>query len=179
MRNKDSQLQEPKFLLGNNPLQTEEAEYDIVFHNHYPFFSCKVYPISIQELSEKDVPMSTFLAYINGEGELEIFRVELMGYDKHKELEDYIDLLKQLEQWYFDYLSWMDEKEFGQGGVLIKDFSSELNGLKIIKDPEGYMILAHTLVVSFENEDDMDAFLEQELEISNELLDQGVINTFE
>ncbi|QZT38206.1 hypothetical protein K5X82_04710 [Halosquirtibacter xylanolyticus] len=169
----------PKFLIGVDPKSNIENDYDILFHNHFPFFSTKIYPISIQELSEKEVPMSTYMAYINGEGDLEIFRIQLMSFDKHKELGDYIENLKQVEAWYGDYLAYLDEREFGHPGVLIKDFSSELSGLKIIKDPEGLMVLGHQLVVTFENEDDMDAFLEQELEISANLLDQGVINIFE
>ncbi|MDC1106050.1 hypothetical protein OAT16_05050 [Prolixibacteraceae bacterium] len=168
-----------KFLLGIDPKSDIEENYDVVFHNQFPFFSTNVYPISIQELSVKEVPMSTYMAYINGEGDLEIFRIELTNCDKHKDLGDYIENLKQLEAWYGDYLMDLDKKELGQPGVVIKDFSPELSGLKIIKDAEGYMVLGHKLVVSFENEDDMDAFLEQELEISATLLDQGIVNTFE
>ncbi|QZE12924.1 hypothetical protein K4L44_10020 [Halosquirtibacter laminarini] len=179
MKIENQKRAEDKFLLGVNPTSNNENDFEVVFHNQFPFFSSKVYPISIQDLSEKEVPMSTYSAYINGEGDLEIFRIEMMGYDKNRELEDYIEHLKSLEEWYLDYLSWLDERELGKPGVAIKDFSTEMPGLKIIKDSEGYMLLGHQLVVTFENEDDMDAFLEQELEIPESKLDHGIINTFE
>ena len=70
-------------------------------------------------------------------------------------------------------------KKGGKEGFPVKDFSPELPGLKILQSSTNWTVVYNGVIAEFPTEEEMDEFLENDLDIEPELLNNGVINEFE
>ena len=73
----------------------------------------------------------------------------------------------------------MEKEEGLTPGFAVKDFNPELPGLKILQAPELWTVVYNGMVAEFGTEEEMDDFLESDLNIETELLDKGIINQFD
>jgi hypothetical protein len=71
------------------------------------------------------------------------------------------------------------EDEGEKPGYPVKDFNKDLPGLKILQASDTFTLVYNGLVADFKSEEELDEFLEQDLEITQSMLDQGIINKFE
>jgi len=170
----------PKFLICENPFPGEGETSEFVLHNHFPRFLSKVEELDFDELEE--IPEKPFydVLYINSEGVMEIYRLETTDIiNKAKEEDDYDDILFQANEFYVRYLQELEKLDGNKPGFPVKDFSKEMPGLKILHSSDRWTIVYNGLVADFHTEEEMDEFLEKDLEIPESLLDKGIINNFE
>jgi len=73
----------------------------------------------------------------------------------------------------------METEEGNKPGFPVKDFSPELPGLKILQGHDIWTVIYNGVIAEFDSEDNMNDFLENDLDIEPDLLDQGIINQFD
>ncbi len=170
-------MKTPKFLICSDPLNEESTE--MILHSHRPRFLAQVTPISFDEIENRPEKSFADALYVNSEGVMEIYRIGVLETYDHAEEEDVLDELFPATDYFCKYLQLMEQEEGVQPGFTVKDFSPELPGLKILHAPELWTVVYNGLVAEFGTEEEMDDFLESELNIESDLLDKGVINQFE
>ena len=170
-------MKSSKFLICSDPLQEESAE--MIRHSHRPRFLAQVTPIAFTEIENRPEKAFADALYVNTDGVMETYRLVVVEtYDKAEE-DDILDELFPAADYFCRYLQLMEEEEGVKPGFPVKDFSNELPGLKILHAPDLWTVVYNGLVAEFGTEDEMDDFLESELNIETELLDKGVINQFD
>ena len=170
-------MKSSKFLICSDPLQEESAE--MILHSHRPRFLAQVTPITFTEIENRPEKAFADALYVNTEGVMETYRLVVVEtYDKSEE-DDILDELFPAADYFCRYLQLMEEEEGVKPGFPVKDFSNELPGLKILHAPDLWTVVYNGLVAEFGTEEEMDDFLESELNIETELLDKGVINQFD
>ncbi len=168
-----------KYLICNDIMATGDQPAEFILHNHHPRFLAKVEELDFEELETRpDKPFADIL-YVNGNGTMIVYRLTLTEYYERAEEDDVLDELFPARDYYTRYLQDIDEEESGKEGYPVKDFSPELPGLKILKSPENWTVVYNGLLAEFNSEEEMDEFLENDLNIEADLLDKGVINEFE
>jgi hypothetical protein len=110
---------------------------------------------------------------------LEVFRIEVDDIYDRTEEEDLQDELFPATDYFCKYLQLMEQEEGTKPGFPVKDFNPELPGLKVLQAPELWTVVYNGVVAEFGTEEEMDEFLENDLNIESELLDKGIINQFE
>jgi hypothetical protein len=170
-------MKTPKFLICSDPLNEESAE--MILHSHRPRFLAQVTPILFSDIENRpDKPFADAL-YVNTDGVMEIYRIGIVEtYDRAEE-DDILDELFPATDYFCKYLQLMELEEVVKPGFPVKDFSTELPGLKILHAPDLWTVVYNGVVAEFVTEEEMDDFLESDLNIEMELLDKGVINEFE
>ena len=170
-------MKTPKFLICSDPLNEESAE--MILHSHRPRFLAQVTPISFAEIENRpDKPFADAL-YVNAEGIMVIFRIVVVDIYDRSEEDDLQDEVFPAVDYFCKYLQ-LEEKEEGLNpGFPVKDFNSELPGLKILHAPSLWTVVYNGMVAEFGTEEEMDDFLETDLNIETDLLDKGVINQFD
>jgi hypothetical protein len=168
-----------KFLICNDLTASNQESSDFILHNHKPRFLAKVTEIAFEEITT--IPERPFAdtLYVNPEGVMEVYRIEVSDFYDRSDDEALQDELFEASGYYAKYLQVIEEGEGMEPGFPVKDFSEELPGLKILRSQESWTIVYNGLVAEFPSEEEMDEFLENELEIEPELLDQGIINQFD
>ena len=170
-------MKTPKFLICSDPLQEESAE--MILHSHRPRFLALVTPIAFTEIENRPEKIFADTLYVNTDGVMETYRLVVVEtYDKTED-DEILDQLFPAADYFCRYLQLMEEEEGLKPGFPVKDFSNELPGLKILHAPDLWTVVYNGLVAEFGTEDEMDDFLESELNIETELLDKGVINQFD
>ena len=170
-------MKSSKFLICSDPLQEESAE--MILHSHRPRFLAQVTPIAFTEIENRPEKAFADALYVNTDGVMETYRLVVVEtYDKAEE-DDILDELFPAADYFCRYLQLMEEEEGVKPGFPVKDFSNELPGLKILHAPDLWTVVYNGLVAEFGTEEEMDDFLESELNIETELLDKGVINQFD
>ena len=170
-------MKTPKFLICSDPLNDESAE--MILHSHRPRYLAQVSPITFTEIEERpDKPFADAL-YVNSEGVMEIYRIGVIEIYDRAEEDDLLDEVFPATDYFCKYLQLMEQEEGLTPGFPVKDFSPELPGLKILHAPELWTVVYNGLVAEFGTEEEMDDFLESDLNIETELLDKGVINQFD
>lgn len=168
----------PKYLISSDPFDTEEPD-EFFIHTESPSFLAKVYPISFGEIEKESDQVSFDMLYLNPEGEIEVFRFEMAKtFDTVSEDSCY-ETLAAAEEWYYNYVAEGDEEETGESGSLIKDFSKDMPGLKIIVAEDRSAVISKGFYAEFVSENELEEFLVNELGISAEMLDAGMINKVE
>jgi hypothetical protein len=170
-------MKTPKFLICSDPLQEEPAE--MILHSHRPRFLAQVTPIPFTEIENRPEKPFADALYVNTEGVMEIYRLVVTEIYDRTEEDDILDELFPATDYFCKYLQLMEEEEGVKPGFPVKDFSQELPGLKILHAPDLWTVVYNGLVAEFGTEDEMDDFLESDLNIETELLDKGVINQFD
>lgn len=166
-----------KFLICSDPFQEEATE--MILHAHRPRFVAQVNPIAFAEIDNRPEKPFADALYVNADGEMDVYRITVVEtYDRADE-EDVLDELFPATDYFCSYLQLMEKEEGLQPGFPVKDFSPELPGLKILQAPGLWTLVYNGLVAEFGSEEEMDDFLEAELEIEPDLLDRGVINQFD
>jgi hypothetical protein len=172
-------MKTPKFLICNDFMSDQEGLNEFILHNHRPRFLAKVNEIAFEEIVKTPEKLFADVLYVNSEGVMEIFRLEIIeNYDRSNE-ESLHDELFSATEYYTNYLQDMEKEDGQTPGYPVKDYSTELPGLKILQAPGNWTVVYNGLVAEFTTEEEMDEFLEHDLEIEPELLDQGVINRFD
>ncbi len=172
-------MKAPKFLICNDYTQHEESLNEYILHNYRPRFLAKVSAIDFEEIATPDEKIFADALYVNAEGVMEIYRIEIAEfYDKADE-EDFHEQLFSAANYYTQYLQHLEKEEGEKPGYPVKDYCDELPGLKILQAPGNWTVVYNGLVAEFGSEEEMDEFLEHDLEIEQELLDQGIINRFD
>ena len=171
-------MKDNPFLLCSNPLSKENLEDEYIFHTQKPRYLAKATSISFEDITEDCKLPFVDLLYLNSDGEMEIVHLEIIDRMDRADDEDFTLSLFRAHDWYFNVIREYDKLEKLKPSVLIKDFCHELPGLKILHAPNRWAVIYHGLVAEFDNEEDMDEFLESELEITSSLLDKGIINHF-
>lgn len=170
-------MKTPKFLICSDPLSEESVE--MVLHAHRPRFLAQVTPIPFTDIEKRPEKPFADALYVNSEGVMDVYRIEVVEtYDRAEE-DDILDELFPAADYFCKYLLLMEKEEGLNPGFPVKDFSTELPGLKILRATDVWTIVYNGLVAEFGTEDEMDDFLEVELGIEPELLDKGVINQFD
>lgn len=167
----------PKYLMAIDPFEEGEEQSEFIVHNEFPKFTAYVSPISVENIGDRPEQPFHDLIYLNPEGELELFRMTLFVSEEASESE-YASALSDLEHWYFKYVSETDFEECGKGGMLIRDFSNDVPGLKIIYAHGVWTLFVRGLVNDFNDEESLDSFLISDLLVPREVIDSGVINEF-
>jgi len=108
-----------------------------------------------------------------------IYRLTVTEYYERAEEDDVLDELFPARDYYTRYLQDIEAEDGEKEGFPVKDFSPELPGLKILQSADTWTVIFNGVIAEFSSEEDMDEFLEHDLEIEPELLDKGVINEFE
>jgi hypothetical protein len=170
-------MKTPKFLICSDPLNEESTE--MILHTHKPRFLAEVTPISFDQIEERPEKPFADALYVNFEGEMEIYRIQVTYIYDRVEEEDIQDETFPAADYFCRYLHLMEKEEGVTPGFAVKDFSPELPGLKILQAPALWTVVYNGLVAEFGTEDEMDEFLESELNIESDLLDKGVINRFD
>lgn len=170
-------MKSPKFLICSDPLHDESPE--MILHAHRPRFLAQVEPISFDEMEARPETAFADALYVNTDGAMEVYRITVVDiYDRTDE-EDLQDELFPATDYFCKYLQLMEQEEGVKPGFPVKDFSPELPGLKILHAPDLWTVVYNGVVAEFGTEDEMDEFLENDLEIETNLLDKGVINQFD
>jgi hypothetical protein len=168
-----------KYLICNDFFSKEGEPAEFILHTHHPRFLAKVEALDFDEMEhEPEKPFADVL-YINSQGKLEIYRLEISQYFEKADEDDIRDELFPAREFYTRYLQEIEKEEGIKPGIPVKDFSPELPGLKIMQGSETWTVIYNGVIAEFESEDSMNEFLEHDLEIESYLLDQGVINQFE
>ncbi|MCL6103346.1 MAG: hypothetical protein M1292_12825 [Bacteroidetes bacterium] len=170
-------MKTPKFLICSDPLNEESTE--MLLHSHRPRFLAQVTPIPFDEIENRPEKSFADALYVNSEGVMEIYRISIVDMYDRAEEEDIQDELFPATDYFCKYLQLMEKEEGVDPGFPVKDFNDELPGLKILHAPDLYTVVYNGLVAEFGTEEEMDEFLESELNIESDLLDKGVINQFE
>jgi hypothetical protein len=166
-----------KFLICSDPLNEESPE--MILHTNRPRFLATVTPISFPEIENRPEKAFADALYINTDGEMEIFRIEVADIYDRTEEEELQDEIFPATDFFCKYLQLMEQEEGSKPGFPVKDFNPELPGLKVLHAPELWTVVYNGLVAEFGTEEEMDEFLENDLNIESELLDKGIINQFE
>lgn len=168
-----------KYLICNDIMAKEGQPAEFILHNHHPRFLAKVEELDFEELENRpDKPFADIL-YVNGEGAMVIYRLTVTEFYERAEEEDVLDELFPARDYYTTYLQEIESEEEGREGYPVKDFSPELPGLKILQSSDNWTVIYNGVIAEFQTEEEMDEFLEHDLNIEPELLDKGVINEFE
>ena len=171
-------MKDNPFLLCSNPISKDNTLDEYILHTQKPRFLAKAIPISFDEITE-DCSLSFIdLLYLNPDGEMEIVHIEIVDRIDRADDEEFTHSLFHAHDWYVNVIQEYDKMDELKSSVLIKDFSRELPGLKILQAPNRWAVIYHGLVAEFDKEEDMDEFLERDLEIASSLLDKGIINHF-
>jgi hypothetical protein len=168
-----------KYLICNDILAKEDQPAEFILHNHHPRFLAKVEELDFDELENRPEKPFADILYVNGKGAMMVYRLTVTEYYERANEEDVLDELFPARDFYTGYLQDIDSEEIGKEGFPVKDFSSELPGLKILHSSVNWTVVYNGVIAEFPTEDEMDEFLEQDLNIEPELLDKGVINEFE
>ncbi len=168
-----------KYLVCTDILAKEGEPSEFILHNYHPRFLAKIEALDFEELDNQPEKPFADVLYINSKGQLEIFRLEVCQYFERADEEDIMDELFPAREYYTRYLQDIDKEEVGKTGYPVKDFSPELPGLKIMQGHDTWTVIYNGVVAEFESEDSMNEFLEHDLEIEQDLLDQGIINQFD
>lgn len=168
-----------KYLVCNDLLAKEGEPFEFILHNYHPRFLAKVEILDFDEI--ENLPEKSFadVLYVNSQGKLEIYRLEIFQYFEKAVEEDVLDELLSARDYYTRYLQEIEKEEGLKPGYPVKDFSSELPGLKIMQGHETWTVIYNGVVAEFDSEDNMNEFLEHDLDIEPDLLDKGVINQFD
>lgn len=170
-------MKTPKFLICSDPLNEESAE--MILHSHRPKFLAQVTPIQFSEIEERPEKPFADALYVNTEGVMEIYRIEAVEIYDRTEEDDLQDEVFPAADYFCKYLQLMEQEEGVKPGFPVRDFNPELPGLKILHAPDLWTVVYNGLVAEFGSEEEMDDFLETDLNIESDLLDKGVINQFE
>ena len=168
-----------KYLICNDIMAKEDQPAEFVLHNHHPRFLAKVEGLDFEELENRpDKPFADVL-YVNGSGAMLIYRLTVTEYYERADEEDVLDELFTARDYYTAYLQDIEAEDTGKEGFPVKDFSPELPGLKILQSSVNWTVIYNGVIAEFSTEEEMDEFLENDLNIEPELLDKGVINEFD
>jgi len=140
-----------KYLICNDILAAEGQPAEFILHNHHPRFLAKVEELDFDEIENRPEKPFADILYVNGDAAMVIYRLTLTELYERAEDDDVLDEL----------------------------FSLELPGLKILQSSETWTVIYNGVIAEFTSEEDMDEFLEHDLDIEPLMLDQGVINQFE
>ena len=165
-----------KYLICNDILTTEDQPAEFVLHNHHPRFLAKVEQLDFEEIENRPEKPFADILYVNGEGAMMIYRLTVTEFYERASEEDVLDELFPARDYYTRYLQDIETEESGKEGFSVKDFSPELPGLKILKSSDSWTVIYNGVIAEFSTEEEMDEFLEQDLNVDPELLDKGVIN---
>jgi hypothetical protein len=168
-----------KYLICNDIMAKEGQPAEFVLHNHHPRFLAKVEELDFDELENRPEKPFADILYVNGKGAMVIFRLTVTEYYERADEEDILDELFPARDYYTQYLQEIESEESGKEGFPVKDFSPELPGLKILQSSVNWTVVYNGVIAEFSTEEEMDEFLEHDLNIEPELLDKGVINEFE
>ncbi len=168
-----------KYLVCNDLLAKEGDPSEFILHNYHPRFLAKVEILEIEEIDQRPEKPFADVLYINSQGRLDIYRLEVVQYFEKADDEDVLDELFPAREYYTGYLQELEKEEGLKPGFPIKDFSSELPGLKIMQGHNTWTVICNGVIAEFDSEDGMNEFLEHDLEIESDLLDEGIINQFE
>lgn len=166
-----------KFLICSDPLNEESPE--MILHANRPRFLASVTPISFGDIENRPEKSFADALYVNTDGELEVFRIEVVDIYDRTEEEDLQDEIFPATDYFCKYLQLMEKEEGLTPGFPVKDFNPELPGLKVLHAPELWTVVYNGVVAEFVTEEEMDEFLENDLNIESDLLDKGIINQFE
>ena len=170
-------MKTPKFLICSDPLNEESVE--MILHSHRPRFLAQVTPIPFDEIANRPEKPFADALYVNTEGVMDIYRIGVVeNYDRAEE-DDIQDEVFPAADYFCKYLQLMEQEEGVTPGFPVKDFNPELPRLKILHAPDLWTVVYNGMVAEFGTEEEMDDFLESELNIETDLLDKGVINQFE
>jgi hypothetical protein len=170
-------MKTPKFLICSDPLNEELAE--MILHTHRPRFLAQVTPILFTEIENRPEKPFADALYVNTDGTMDIYRIAMVEtYDRADE-EEVQDELFPATDYFCKYLQLMESEEGAKPGFPVRDFTPELPGLKILHAPDLWTVVYNGVVAEFGTEDEMDDFLESDLNIETGLLDKGVINQFD
>lgn len=172
-------MKTPKFLICNDLTYKEGELNEYLLHSQRPRFLAKITEIAFEEIVKTPEKLFADALYVNSEGVMEIFRLEVIeNYDRSDE-DSIHDELFTATEYYTIYLQEIEKEDGQTPGYPVKDYSTELPGLKILQSPGNWTVVYNGLVAEFVSEEEMDEFLEHDLEIEAELLDHGVINRFD
>ncbi len=172
-------MKTPNFLICNDFNPQNDIINEYILHNHRPRFLAKISEIDFEEIVNTPEKIFADALYVNSEGVMEIYRIEIAELYEKSDEEDLHEQLFHASDYYTQYLQIMEKEEGQTPGYPVKDYSEELPGLKILQAPGNWTVVYNGLVAEFNSEEEMDEFLEHDLEIEPELLDQGVINRFD
>lgn len=172
-------MKTPKYLICNDIHAKEGEPAEFILHNQHPRFLAKVEALDFEEIENRpDKPFADVL-YVNTQGTMDIYRLEIYEFIERAEEEDVLDELFPAREYYTQYLQEMEKEDGNKPGFPVKDFCSELPGLKILRGHEIWTVVYNGVIAEFDSEDNMNEFLEHDLEIESDLLDKGVINQFD
>lgn len=173
-------MKTPPFLICHHPFASEDEPAEFILHNAHPRFLAKAEALDFEELETRpDKPFGDVL-YINSEGTMEIYRLTISEFYDRADDNDFLQVLLQGgHDFYVSYLDQVAEDEGEKPGHPVKDFNKELPGLKILQAPDRITLVYNGLIADFNSEEELDEFLEQDLGITQSMLDQGIINKFE
>jgi len=168
-----------KYLICNDILAAEGQPAEFILHNHHPRFLAKVEELDFDEIENRPEKPFVDILYVNGEAAMVIYRLTLTELYERAEDDDVLDELFPARDYYTTYLQDIEAEDGGKKGFPVKDFSPELPGLKILQSSETWTVIYNGVIAEFTSEEDMDEFLEHDLDIEPVMLDQGVTNQFE
>jgi hypothetical protein len=172
-------MKTPKYLICNDIMVEEGLPAEFILHNHHPRFLAKVEELDFEELENRPEKPFADILYVNGAGAMIIYRLTVTEFYERAEEEEVLDELFPARDYYTRYIEDIEAEEGGKKGFPVKDFSPELPGLKILQSAEIWTVIYNGVIAEFSSEEDMDEFLEHDLNIESDLLDKGVINQFE
>lgn len=172
-------MKTPKYLICNDIMAAEGQPAEFILHNHHPRFLAKVEQLDFDEIENRPEKPFADILYVAGDGAMLIYRLTVTEFYERAEEVDVLDELFPARDYYTSYIQDIESEDDGKEGFPVKDFSPELPGLKILQSTEIWTVIYNGVVAEFTSEDDMDEFLEQDLNIEPDLLDKGVINQFE
>jgi hypothetical protein len=172
-------MKTPKYLICNDITAIEGQPAEFILHNHHPRFLAKVEELDFDEI--ENLPEKPFadILYVNGQKAMVIYRLTVTEFYERAEEEDVLDELFPARDYYTQYLQEIESEEEGKEGFPVKDFSPDLPGLKILQSSVNWTVIYNGVIAEFTTEEEMDEFLEHDLNIEPEMLDKGVINEFE
>jgi hypothetical protein len=168
-----------KYLICNDIQARADQPAEFILHTRHPRFLAKVEALDFEEIENRPEKPFADVLYINPEGELDVYRLEVYDFYEKADNEDILEELFPAVDFYIHYLQQLDQEEGNKAGFPVKDFSPELPGLKILQGHGTWTVVYNGVVAEFDSEDSMNEFLEQDLDIESELLDKGVINQFD
>ena len=168
-----------KYLICNDILAQGDQPAEFILHNHHPRFLAKVEELDFEELESRPEKPFADILYVNGEGAMVIYRLTVTEYYERAEEDEVLDELFPARDYYTQYIQDIEAEDGGKEGFPVKDFSLELPGLKILRSSINWTVIYNGVIAEFNTEEEMDEFLETDLDIEPELLDKGVINEFE
>lgn len=172
-------MKAPKYLICNDILAKDGEPSEFILHNHHPRFLAKVEALDFDEIENQPEKPFADVLYVNATGTMEIYRLEVIEYFEKADEEDVLDELFPAREYFTHYLQDIEKEEGIKSGYPVKDFNAELPGLKILQGHETWTVIYNGVVAEFDSEDNMNEFLEHDLDIEPELLDKGVINQFD